>query len=270
MSSHSYHDRSHFPGAASSSSSRHTQNPAVPPARQASYSSLNEALGGPDRQVDSTYYRASDSPNNQMSSDGRYIYQHQPAPAMASYDYPAYATTSYDAQPPPPFPQNSARPPRTASAQSHSSPQQGPYTTSPAPYHPSYGSASYAVPQTQPQPQWNGEAWTQYQQFVHPSIQEQPIMHGPGRPEVAPIPVAAAPQRAFIPSQQQHSPAVQRGADPPASAEPPHKAKRVKRDKETATRQETPPSSAGLDFHKVRRRRSALLPSSERTSMCSY
>lgn len=76
-------------------------------------------------------------------------------------------------------------------------------------------------------------------------------MHGPGRPEVAPIPVAAAPQRAFIPSQQQHSPAVQRGADPPASAEPPHKAKRVKRDKETATRQETPPSSAGLDFHKL-------------------
>ncbi|THH15752.1 hypothetical protein EW146_g4784 [Bondarzewia mesenterica] len=247
MSSYSYHDRSHISGPASSSSSRHSQNPAASSARQASYSSLNEALGGPDRQVEPTYpqsYHAAAEPSHsQMSSDGRYMYQHQPGQGV-TYDYAAaYPTTSYDAPPPPPFPQNPARPQRSASAQSHSPPQQSPYNPSPSPYH--YGSSSYPA-------QWNGESWSQYpQSFVPAPVQDQSVMSGPGRPDVAPPPPPAGVQRVFIPPQQQASPESHRSAETPTLAEAPPQIKRVKRDKEPATRQESPTSTLGLDFLKA-------------------
>ena len=243
MSSHPLHDRSHFSGPASAGSAR--RSPTASSNRQPSYSSLNEALGG-DRPADHPYpqhYQAPEPVPTQMSSEGRYMYPH-PQP-MTSYEYPPYATSSYDPQQ---FPQNPARPSRTTPAQTHSPPQQQPpYNPTSPPYHPGYNSAPYPVPQSTPQ--WNGEAWSQYgqQQYVPTPVQEAPTASGPGRSEIAP---AQGGQRTYATPQPASE--LHRSQETPVSADSASQAKRKQREKETPIRQASPPPVPSIDFRKVR------------------
>ncbi|KAI0048781.1 hypothetical protein FA95DRAFT_1490384 [Auriscalpium vulgare] len=258
-------DRSRLSSTASPTSNRHPPHPsAAAQARQATYSSLNEALG--DRQVQQSYssqFPAPPSSASQMSSDGRYMYQQQPQ-GVQSYDYASYAHTSYDAQQQQ-FPQNPPRASRATSAQSTHSPPEPAYNPSPSSYHPTYGSGNYPVaaqqqqqqqqqpqpPQQQQQPQpsqWNGDNWTHYGQPLVPApVADGPSVSGPGRPEAAPAPSSQRGYPAAQPNSDPHRPAAI-----PKAAEVPPQPKRKPRDREPAMRLTTPPTPAsGLDFVKL-------------------
>ncbi|KAI0272433.1 hypothetical protein BC834DRAFT_347314 [Gloeopeniophorella convolvens] len=193
-----------------------------------------------------------------MSSDGRYMYQHQQQGMTSSYDYSSYPPSSYDA---PQFPQNHARPQRAGSSHSHPPPPEHvSYNPPPPHYHPPYASPHYAVPQSAPQPQWNGEAWqfnqNQQQQPVAPaSAPETPVPPALSRPEPAPAPAPApASQRVYAVSPPQPQPPAaetRRAAGTPSkAADPPPQPKRKAREKEAAApRRASPlPASSTLDI----------------------
>ncbi|KAI9464514.1 hypothetical protein BJY52DRAFT_1184246 [Lactarius psammicola] len=236
MSSLLFPRRSQFSPASSTSFRPSGQPPAPPPTRQPAYSSLGEALGS-ERPGLSPYTQQPPPPppttsSIPMSSDGRYMYQHQQG--MSSYDYSSYPHNSYDASQ---FPQNHSRQPR--SSQSHPSSEHVPYNPPQPHYHAPYGSAPYGVPHSAP-PQWNGEAWTQFSQPVGPapSVPDPPVPPPLNRPEPAPAPPAPAPAPAPTPCTPFTAP-----ADPP----PQHK--RKPREKEVAApRHPSPLASPPLDI----------------------
>ena len=247
----------HIPLPASSTSFRPPGPPsAAPQTRQPAYSSLGEALG-PERPNLPSYSQQPPPPpppsSLPMSSDGRYMYQHQQG--MTSYDYPSYPHNSYDASQ---FPQNHSRQQR--SSQSHPPSEHVPYNPLQPPYHAHYGSAPYAVPHSTP-PQWNGEAWPPFSQPVAPppSVQETPVPPSLSRPEPAPVPApptapapAPAPQRVYAASPQPHPNAETRrtAGTPKAAADPPSQPKRKPREKEVAVPRHSSPlaSSTPLDI----------------------
>lgn len=263
MSSVSFTRRSQFSPASSTSFRPPGQPSAPPPTRQPTYSSLGEALGS-ERPGLSPYTHQQPPPPPTapmpMSSDGRYMYQHQQG--MTSYDYSSYPPhNSYDASQ---YPQNHSRQPR--SSQSHPSSEHVPYNPPHPHYHAPYGSTPYAVPHSAP-PQWNGEAWTQFSQPVAPapapSVPDPPAPPPVNRPEPAPAPPAPAPapapaptpatpsQRVYAPSPQpQPNTELRRGAGTPKAAEPPPpQQKRKPREKEVAApRHPSPLASTPLDI----------------------
>ncbi|KAH9066560.1 hypothetical protein EDB87DRAFT_1586823 [Lactarius vividus] len=235
------------------------QPPAPPPTRQQAYSSLGEALGS-ERPGLSPYTQQPPPPPTTssipMSSDGRYMYQHQQG--MSSYDYSSYPHNSYDASQ---FPQNHSRQPR--SSQSHPSSEHVPYNPPQPHYHAPYGSTPYAVPHSAP-PQWNGEAWTQFSQPVAPapSVPDPPAPPPLNRPEPAAAPALPAPapvpaptpappsQRIYAASPQPQANAeMRRTAGTPKAADPPPQHKRKPREKEAAApRHPSPLASTPLDI----------------------
>ncbi|KAH9992428.1 hypothetical protein BJV77DRAFT_432588 [Russula vinacea] len=188
-----------------------------------------------------------------MSSDGRYMYQHQQG--MTSYDYPSYPHNSYDASQ---FPQNH-HPRQQRSSQSHPPSEHVPYNPPQPHYHPPYGSAHYAVPHSAP-PQWNGEAWPPFSQPVAPppSVPDTPVPTTLSRPEPATVPPPASapapappPQRVYAASPQPQSNAeTRRTAGTPKAADPPSQPKRKPREKEAAVPRHPSPlaSSTPLDI----------------------
>jgi hypothetical protein len=244
--------RSHFSPASSTSFRPPDQHTAPPTARQQTYSSLGEALGNERPGLPYSQQPPPPSSSLPMPSDGRYMYPHQQG--MSPYDYSSYPHNSYDG---PQFPQTHPRQHR--SSQSHPPPSEHvPYNPPQPHYHPSYGSASYAVPHPPP-PQWNGEAWTQ--QFSHPvappaSVPETPVPP-PSRPDPAtapasaPAPAPAPPsQRVYAASSPQPQPSnteMRRAAGTPKATDPPSQSKRKPREKEAAApRHPSPLASAPL------------------------
>ena len=192
-----------------------------------------------------------------MSSDGRYMYQHQPG--MTSYDYPSYPHNSYDASQ---FPQNHPRQQR--SSQSHPPSEHVPYNPPQPHYHAHYGSAPYGVPHPAP-PQWNGEAWPPFSQPVAPpaSVPETPVPPTLSRqePAAAPAPPSApapapAPQRVYAASPQpQPNTETRRTSGTPKAPDPPSQPKRKPREKEVAVPRHPSPLASStpldIDFGKV-------------------
>ncbi|KAI0321562.1 hypothetical protein OF83DRAFT_1080840 [Amylostereum chailletii] len=200
-----------------------SSNPGRPPAhRQASYSSLNEALGSNRRAhpafptshpITTTSTTSPAMPASaQISSDGRYMYQ-QPPQGMASYDYQSYPGAFHDPQAQSssqqqiPQPHHFVpRPTRTPSAQSHSpshSAAFNPGGPSSSPYSQTqpYPSPSYPTPSsTTPAAQWStgAEVWSQYGQpyITPPPGQEAPVQRPPETQVQAGASTANA-QRAF-------------------------------------------------------------------------
>ncbi|KAI0306003.1 hypothetical protein B0F90DRAFT_952723 [Multifurca ochricompacta] len=249
MSSLPFPHRSLF-SPASSTSFRPPGHPsAAPPTRQPTYSSLGEALGT-ERPGLPSYSQQPPPPSSSslpMSSDGRYMYQHQQG--MTSYDYASYPHNSYDASQ---FPQSHPRQPR--SSQPHPPSEHVPYNPPQPHYHPPYGSAPYTVPHSAP-PQWNGEAWTQFSHPVAapPSVPETPVPPPLSRPEPATAlapPPAPPSQRGYAASPQpQPNTEMRRAAGTPKAADPPSQPKRKPREKEvTAPRHSSPLTSTPLDI----------------------
>ncbi|KAH9975810.1 hypothetical protein BGW80DRAFT_65109 [Lactifluus volemus] len=254
--------RSQFSPASSTSFRPPGQHTAPPTARQQAYSSLGEALGTTERPVLASYSQQPPPPSSSslpMPSDGRYMYQHQQQ-GMSPYDYSSYPPNSYDASQ---FPQTHPRQHR--SSQSHPPPPPSdhvPYNPPQPHYHPSYGSAPYAVQHPAP-PQWNGEGWTHFSQPVAPpaSVQETPAQPPSSRPEPpaaaapapapAPTPASASSSRVYAaaasPQPQPTNTEMRRAAGTPKSADPPSQPKRKPREKEAATpRHSSPLASASL------------------------
>src|SRR6266702_3723559 len=228
MSSLSFPRRSQFSPASSASFRPPGQPPAPPPTRQPTYSSLGEALGS-ERPGLSPYTQQPPPPppptssSIPMSSDGRYMYQHQQG--MSSYDYSSYPHNSYDASQ---FPQNHSRQPR--SSQSHPSSEHVPYNPPQPHYHAPYGSAPYGVP---------------------PPLSRPEPAPAPPAPAPAPAPTPAPPsQRVYAASPQpQPNTEMRRTAGTPKAADPPPQHKRKPREKEVAApRHPSPLASPPLDI----------------------
>lgn len=190
-------ERGHHSGSTSTSAGRRSPPHSAPlSAREPSYSSLGEALGGARPPGYMHTFQASPSSTesstaHQINPDSRYNYNHSSGMASA-YEYPAYPASPYDAAQ---YSHAALPPMRSASSQPQSPPSASQY----------YSQVQYGM--QPPAQQWAGDTWAHTSHSFSPSPAETTYVVGRGEP-------AASPQGEPRSYSAQHYPATGSGQRP--------------------------------------------------------